>query len=684
MKKLFETIVPSLPLLYKVGAMLVTVVCIILMFPSGSRSAHYSHSVGGFWNSDDLYAPYTFAIQKAQTDIDREVAATKEQSILYFTVDSSALQVASARLDSLNLGWQERKATLRVLDAVYKKGYIVMPDDYDDSYLPTLVVLEGNVGSEHSIADFVTPNLVEEYVAQKGFPNASDAEVAQRSSQLRDKVLVPSLRYDAVRSQLELDSRLSQISSTSTMVQAGELIVAKGQYISPEIDQILSSLEYENNNRFEAHYHPFVHDLGQFILCIIAFVALYMFLNITQHQLLNDNRRVTFVLVTFLLMGGVVALIEAINPEWVLLAPVCIIPILMRVFFDMRVALYIDLTIVIILASLVPNSFEFIFYQMVTGIMSIVTVKNFERRSNFFVVAVAVFLTYSLIYTAGMLSQDTSLANLNPQRYLMFFLNGLLCLMSYPLIYVFEKCFGMTTAITLMEISSTNTPALRELSRVAPGTFQHSMQVANIAEDIVNEIGGNALLARVGGLYHDIGKTQSPLYFTENQNTGFNPHDDLEYEESARIITAHVRDGIALAKKYHLPSEVTDFIRTHHGTTTTGYFYALWQQAHPGETPDPMTFQYAGPAPYSRETAVVMIVDSVEAATKSIKNPTRESISDMVNKIIDGKIRERQLNYCDITFDDITKIRTLLIEKMMSVYHVRVAYPTTSGASDPQ
>lgn len=676
MKKLFNNIITHLSVIYKIVAMVVTSVLILLMFPHNDRATHYNYSVGSFWNDDDLYAPYDFAVQKSENEVEQEEQNIRQQSLLFFSVDSSAYASASKRLDNSTLGWQEKKQARYVLDAIYRIGYIEQPSDVNDFSSHTIVVLSGTVGSEHLGSDYVTANRVEEYVVRYGWGTNNDAEVERRADLLRKEILVPSVCYDPIRTQLELDSRLSQIKYDSRMVQMGELIVAKGEYISEEKGQILASLEDENNTRFASHYNATNHYIGQFLLCIIAFVALYMFLKNVRHHILDDDRKITFVLLSILLMAGVVALIERINPDLVLLAPVCMIPILMRVFFDMRVALYIELTTVIILGNLVPNSFEFIFYQLVTGMMSIVTVKGFEKRSNFFVVAIAIFVTYSIIYTAGMLSQDTNLHGLQLQRYLIFFFNALLTLLSYPLIYIFEKIFGLTTALTLLEISSTNTPALRELSRRAPGTFQHCMQVANISEDVINEIGGNALLARVGALYHDIGKIKAPLYFTENQNTGLNPHNKLDYEESAQIITQHVRDGIELAKQYRLPNDVTDFIRTHHGTTRTGYFYAMWMNSHPGMTPDSTAFQYAGPAPFSRETAVVMLVDSVEAATHSLKEPTRENIQKLVNNIIDSKINDKQLNYCNITFGDITRIRELLVEKMSNIYHVRVEYPT--------
>ena len=554
----------------------------------------------------------------------------------------------------------EHRKLRKQIDSIYRIGYIALPEGFTDLQGREVVVLQGNVGSMHKGNEYVSP---------------ADLDAGL----LRDSLLVPSLVPDAARTALELESRLSQISYSSQMVMTGDHIVSKGEEVSEEKAQIIRSLEAENDRRFSKSFSLAGQMGGQLLLAIIAFVALYMFLKNTRHPILEDNRKVTFVMLLILLMSAVVALVTRVNPDWVLLVPLCIVPILMRVFFDMRVALYIHLTTVIILANLVPNSFEFIFYQLITGMMSIIAVRDLERRSQFFVLALVIFLSYSFIYTAGVLSQDTNLLAISANRYLMFFLNAILTLLAYPLIYLFEKFFGITTNLTLLELSSTGHPALRELSRRAPGTFQHSMQVANITEDLMGDIGGNALLAKVGALYHDIGKTKNPFYFTENQSSDFNPHGELDYAESAQIITSHVTDGLELARHYHLPTEVQDFIRTHHGTTYTGYFYAKEMERHPDGDFDASLFRYPGPRPYSRETAVVMIVDTVEAACRSLKVHSKEATDSMIDKLIDGKIQAGQLDNCDLTYGDIARIRRMLKEKMMSIYHVRVEYPTVKS-----
>ena len=650
--------VKRLTLLYRILAMLVTAALIVVIFPHAGHGEHYDYKVGAIWRGSDLTAPYDFAVTKDVEQMRSEEATERESAILYYRRDSTAYAQAMERLERLTGGAHgptaSRQRLKRQVDSVYRKGYLETREELSPGR--RIVVLEGNVGREGRVGDYVT---------------AADLEPGP----LRDSVLVPSLLLDRERTALELDSRLSQLRSESRLVMAGEHIVSKGEMVTEEKARTIASLEAENDRRYAGSYSVWGAMLGQLLLAAIAFVALYMFLKNTSHPILEDNRKVTMVLVVILLMSALVALVTRVREDWVLLVPLCVVPILMRVFFDMRAALYIHLTTVIILANLVPNSFEFIFYQLVTGMMSIIAVRNLEKRSQFFILSAVIFASYSFIYTAGVLSQDTNLSALGGERYLMFFLNALLTLMAYPLIYLFERLFGMTTSLTLMELSSTGHPALRELSRRAPGTFQHSVQVANISEDVMNEIGGNALLAKVGALYHDIGKTRNQLYFTENQSSGFNPHNELDYAESASIIISHVTVGLELARKYGLPAEVQDFIRTHHGTTMTGYFYAKELERHPDGDFDASAFRYPGPRPYSRETAVVMIVDTVEAACRSMKEHTKEATDKLIDTLIDGKIKAGQLDNCPLSYGDIAQIRRYLKEKMMSIYHVRVEYP---------
>lgn len=658
MSDILTKVVNRLSLIYRILSVAAVAALIVLLFPHTRHGEHYDYKEGAVWRGADLVAPYDFAVVKSADEVGREQAEERQKSILYYRVDSSAHAKALSRLASLGL--QSDRQLRRAVDSIYRIGYMETIEEVGDPERHEMVVLEGNVGTMHRSREYITAADLGEGL-------------------LRDSVLVPNLVLDRPRTALELDSRLSQVRYSSQLVMAGDRIIAKGEMVDSEKARIISSLEAENDRRFSDSFSLIGQMMGQFLLAIIAFFALFMFLKNVGHPILDDNRKVIMMLLLILLMSAAEALVVRTNADWVLLVPLCVVPILMRVFFGVRVALYVHLTTVIILANLVPNSFEFIFYQLVTGMMSILAVRNLERRSQFFMLSLVIFASYSLIYTSGALSQDTNLLSLNPVRYLIFFINALLTLMAYPLIYLFEKLFGITTNLTLMELSSTNTPALRDLSKRAPGTFQHSVQVANISEDLVSEIGGNALLARVGALYHDIGKMLNPFYFTENQTSDFNPHSELDYTESAQIITAHVTDGLDLAQKYHLPAEIKDFIRTHHGTTRTGYFYAKELERHPEGGFDETVFRYPGPRPYSREMAVVMIVDGVEAACRSLKLHTKEATDEMVDRLIDSKVAEGQLDRCPLTYGDLARVRQILKAKMMSIYHVRVEYPTVGN-----
>ena len=392
MNKIINAIVKNLSLLYKITAMVVTSVLINLIFPHTRHGEHYDYKVGAVWRGADLTAPYDFAVLMSADEVEAQQTAERQKALLYYRVDSTAHERALTKV----AGGEQRRLR-RKIDSIYRIGYIETPESMGGLEGRSIVVLDGAVGSMHRSGEYLT---------------RADLEPGL----LRDSILEPNLVLDEARTALELDSRLSQLSYRSEMVMAGDRIVSKGEEVTPEKAQVIASLEAENDRRFSDNYSLAGQMGGQLLLAMIAFVALYMFLKNTRHPILNDNRKVLFVMLIILLMSAVVALVVRTNAEWVLLVPLCVVPILMRVFFDMRVALYIHLTTVIILANLVPNSFEFIFYQLVTGMMSIIAVRNLERRSQFFVLSLVIFLCYSFIYTAGVLSQDTNLLSLNPEK----------------------------------------------------------------------------------------------------------------------------------------------------------------------------------------------------------------------------------------------------------------------------
>jgi putative nucleotidyltransferase with HDIG domain len=357
------------------------------------------------------------------------------------------------------------------------------------------------------------------------------------------------------------------------------------------------------------------------------------------------------------------------------LMPFCILPIIIRAFYDTRVALFVHLVTVLIISFMAPNRFEFAFIELLGGMVAIFSIVNMRNRSQIFLSAGLIFLTYSVAYVGITIIQEGGSDVITSLDFAWFAVSGLLTLFSYPLIFIFEKIFGLTSDVSLLELSDTNGKLLRELASRAPGTFQHSLQVANLAEEAIYTIGGNSLLVRTGALYHDIGKMEMPVFFIENQASGINPHEELSFDESAAIIISHVIKGIEIAKKHNLPEQIIDFIRTHHGTTITGYFYRSFKNAFPDEQIDESKFHYPGPIPFSKETAVLMMADSVEAASRSLKKYDAESIDNLVEKIIDTQIEQNQFANADITFKDINILKKIFKKKLMNVYHVRVEYP---------
>lgn len=487
--------------------------------------------------------------------------------------------------------------------------------------------------------------------------------------------VIENIRYNKEKTEEALGSQFDDIVETKGLVRKGELIISKNEIIDEDKYQVLESLRAEYDKNISPINIRSNQIIGQFILTLIALVSMLFFFKEITTEIYQDIKKLVFILLLIILMAGITALIVNINPYYIYIVPLCITPIIIRTFFSARPSLYIFLVSIIIIGFSVPNSFEFVFYQVIVGMLAIISMESLENRAGFFRISVLVLISYSLIYLAITLAHDNDIKNIDYYKFGHFALNAFLTLFSFPLIYLFERMFGFVSEITLMEYSNANSKILKELSIKAPGTFQHSIQVANISEALVHEIGGNALLARVGALHHDIGKIMMPSFFIENQNTGFNPHNEISYEESAKIITDHVLDGVKIAHRFKLPEQIIDFIRTHHGTSKTRYFYNMHKLENPDMPMDEDVFTYMGPKPFTKETAVVMMVDSVEAASRSLKEHSEKSISDLVDNIIDQQISDDQFSNADITFRDIDTIKDFLKHRLQSIYHTRIEYP---------
>ncbi|MBE9480949.1 MAG: HDIG domain-containing protein, partial [Bacteroidetes bacterium] len=537
----------------------------------------------------------------------------------------------------------------------------------------TIIILKDNIAEEKNLSQVFSIHTANEFILEqlRDYKNVDRALLLS----ILEKFLIPNIFYDAETTEKEKQILLNNISLTHGMVQTGERIISKGELVTGNKYQVLESIkmEYEQQLGSPSTYYSIL--IGQIILISISVIVLLFFLLYFRKDIYADNKKLILILLVIILMVFITSLVIKFNVGYLYLVPICLVPIVIRAFFDTRLALYVHIITIIIIGFLVPNSFEFVFLQLIAGIIVIISVVHLQKRSQFFVTSFMIFLTYITVYVGLTLIQEGSLMGVELKYLALFAGSAVLTLFSYPLIFIFEKIFGMITDVTLMELSNSNTKLLRELSMKAPGTFQHSLQVANLAEEALYEIGGNTLLARTGALYHDIGKMDMPEYFVENQSTGVNPHDDLPFDESAKIIISHVRKGVKKAKKHNLPEQIIVFIKTHHGTRKVMYFYNMLLKEKPDEQIDEAIYTYPGPIPFSKESAVLMMADSVEAASRSIKQPNEQNLSELVDNIINKQVENEQFVNSNITLREITKIKNILKKKLMNMYHVRIEYP---------
>jgi putative nucleotidyltransferase with HDIG domain len=486
-------------------------------------------------------------------------------------------------------------------------------------------------------------------------------------------VVQPNTTYNTSLTESALSDRLGRIVLVRGRVDKGTLIISKGEVVQGEKLAILKSLESEYASQVwtEANY---VWILAAYtVLVALALLMLLLFLRKYRIEIFSNNTKVTFIFFNITLMVLLTTLVVNYNSAYIYAVPLCILPLVLKAFFDARLGLFAHVVTVLLLGFVVANNYEYMFLQIIAGIVTILTVSELYKRANLFISVGQITLIYIISYFAFFVIHEGSVDGLKWENFLLFVLCGLATLFVQPLIYAYEKLFGLVSDVSLLELSDTNSKLLKELSDKAPGTFHHSLNVANLAEASANEIGANAMLVRVGALYHDIGKMSNPTYFTENQSTGTNPHDELSPKESAQIIIGHVIKGVELAKKYNLPDRVIDFIRTHHGTSSVRYFYN--KQMELTDEFDPLDFTYNGPQPFSKETAILMMCDSVEAASKSLKDPTSTKINTFVDAIVASQIENAQFLNANITFKEIESIKKVLKHKLANMYHLRIEYP---------
>lgn len=664
-------------LVYKYFLYVVSVALIVFFFPKGGKFK-YEFQKGKPWQYENLYAPIDFSIHKTQQEVEEEQSTIRTNKTDYYTYSSTVVSEVRAEVSNgINTLFQTEIFTSSQRESLRNLSEEVLTHVYDHGIFQNMPQSRGTVVVKNNEAQPIAPNDYQNVeLAKKAVTEyLSDANSygTDRLSGIIRNNLKANLFYDNVLTESALNDELSKISYTRGEVDQGKLIISKGEIVENEDFKVLSSLrdEYESELWMGSNYYFIL--LGYTILVALVLIMLFLFLKRYRSDIFLNNNKVTFIFFNILLMVVATTLMVKHYENFVYMVPLCILPLVLKNFFDARLGLFVHVLTVLILGFVVPNSFEYIFLQIIAGIVTILTASELYKRANLFISVGQITLIYIVGYFAFHAIHEGNLDNIEWVLFGVFVLNGLLTLFAQPLIYMFEKVFGLVSDVSLLELSDTNSKLLKELSDKAPGTFHHSLQVANLAEAAANEIGANAMLVRVGALYHDIGKMENPTYFTENQITNVNPHDDLPPKESAKIIIDHVIKGIEIARKNNVPDRVIDFIRTHHGTTLVYYFFKKQQELD--KDADPANFKYPGPVPFSKETAILMMSDAVEAASKSLKNPTYGIIDAFVEKIVKGQMQADQFLNANITLKEIEMVKKVLKQKLTNIYHLRVEYP---------
>ncbi|WP_437440183.1 HD family phosphohydrolase [Pedobacter mucosus] len=664
--------------------MLITVFIITLFLPKQPRF-RYEFEKGKVWLNKDLISPFSFAILKTNPQVTIDKKNALKDILPIYQLDKGITDNALEEFaNEFDIKWKStqldekdkivyKSTALKLLQFIYAKGIIglnVKHQNGEKNY--DFSLLENNVSKQKNTQDIFTAESALKYF--KANFTTSNQVMNDLITNLAEDHIAPNIVFNERLTQIVQTNTVNNVSTTKGMVQKGELIVAKNDMVDDEIFQKLDSYKATYDAQTKTIGSGTLVYLGQVVLVVFILTILMSFLFLFRRDIFEDNRQLSLILIVT--TGMLLALTWALkmNIGSLYYIPFCVVPIIIRILFDTRLALYLHILVILIAGFFVANSFEFVFYQVTAGMVAIFSIKNFVKRERFLVSAMFILMAYFVSFVGIALLREGSFREIEWINFVPFVFSVLLSLLAYPLIYLFERIFGITSDVALIELTNTNNKLLRELAFKAPGTFQHSLQVANLAEAAIFKIGGNSVLVRAGALYHDIGKVDNPQYFIENQNTAISPHDKLPYEQSAQIIIQHVHKGIEILRKNQIPEAIIDFIRTHHGNTRVDYFYQSFLKNSPEKFVDENIFRYPGPIPFSKETGVLMLADSVEAASRSLKNPDAQNINDIVERIINYKLEQNQLDNCDLTLKDIETIKLIFKTMLMSIYHVRIDY----------
>ena len=672
---------------FTLAGILLAVVALLVYFMPRESKFGYEYEEGRPWRYNSLIATFDFPIYKTQQEVEVERdSAMKGFHPFYIENQQKAnSQVMAFRADFLNGKFKDVPVSYlyhieRLLVSVYKSGIIGSEDlaQMAKELVPGIRVIEGTEAIAYPLSELYSTRSAYEYIV------SADTFQFPRKVMARCNVnnyLEPNLTLDSVKTRAAREDIIASVAPASGMVQSGQRIIDRGEIISPDQYKILQSFENESVRRNDSSKGFWIVLCGQFIFVSCVLIAFVSYLSLFRREYLYSPHSI-------MLLSSLIAIFPVITYLMVdhkffnvYMVPYAIVPIFVRIFMDSRTAFMAMISSTILSSMALHSNYEFLVVQFVAGVTAIYALKDLTERSQLLRVVLAVFVTSSIVMLGYDLSQGIDFEHLDRSMYIYIAVNGVLLLFAYPLLYLIEKLFGFTSSVTLVELSNTNNTILRRMSKVAQGTFVHSLQVANLAAEVADKIGAKPQLVRTGALYHDIGKMLNPAFFTENQ-TGVNPHDELTEERSAQIIISHVTEGLRLAEKYHLPKVIRDFINTHHGCSQTKYFYIQWKNKHPEEEPDEKLFSYPGPNPFTREQAILMMCDAVEATSRSLKEFTEESITQLVDRIVDGQVSAGYFKECPITFRDIADAKRVLVESLKTIYHTRIAYPAETQQTE--
>ncbi|HAQ18656.1 MAG TPA: hypothetical protein DCR40_05390 [Prolixibacteraceae bacterium] len=686
MKKLLTQLNHSYHLFYLAMVFIAGIGLIFLVFPGESRFK-YEFQKGSPWQHETLIAPFNFAILKTEAEVKFENDSILKTYIPYFILDSLVENTKVKEFESVLTKWIETNSSNKpveniqqlpgILQGIYKAGIVSQAiNSYEELQGKAEVMrVRGNKAVKIAVNSIYSIKSAYQELNDtiRKISGSHYAEIIQKIN-LSDYI-ADNLYYDAKLNQQEKKQLLGKLSATKGMIQAGERIIFQGDLVGSEKYLILESLKQAYESKRGGNMEYFLVIAGRLVIISSFIVLMFLYLLFYRRELFNHRRKLAFIVMMIVLMvfmAGFATKVKLLN---IYMVPMAILPILVRIFFDSRTAIFSLMVTTLLIGYFAPNSYEYIILQMIAGIMAVFTMNKLHKRSHLVISAFAIFISYSVIYIAMALVQEGSLETINWKTIEWFGISSFFIFMAYPLIDIFERIFGFVSDVTLIELSNTNQPLLRKLAEEAPGTFQHSLQVANMAEAVIHRIGGNPFLVYAGALYHDIGKINKSEYFIENQAVGMNPHDSLDYLKSAEIIIDHVTNGVELARKYKLPEVLISFITTHHGTSQSNYFYKKYQIENPGVEVDPTRFSYPGPLPHNKEMAVLMLTDGIEATAHSLKDKSANTFSEMIEYLVEQKIRSNQLIDADLTLHEITILKSILLEKLVSIYHVRIEYP---------